>query len=380
MPPYNTRNTLWISEIFQCSIRRFDGSLRAKTFPIFIVQGSTRLKVEDRSINFQLFDHLNQEGYSFGLIHIMDENYDHDISVYYLDKCIVIFREYFRPNGGKIHLLKDYSKSFFLPNYHNTSYSGLKYLVRIYRDFAGKRDSVFQFMKRQYLPSLPSTDKTFYIPLGYTDRVGRLLEHQASTKSHNHNQKITERKYKWSFCGQSLKRDRELMLRYLKNCQPNFVYRSDGAGHSEMLSGEDYWKIMTQSIFIPCPLGNINTDTYRLFEALESGAIPIILKSYASQPYDYYKNLLGDHPIPTFLHWKEVEIFLETINVSSVQELSEKISKWYIGFKLNLKLKIPKVLSRKISGKLLSNDIHQLDLYITPYIQKDVITKFPRKK
>lgn len=365
LQPYNTRNRLWISEIFQCSIRRFDGSLRAKTFPVFIVHGDTNLGVEDRSINFKLFSYLNKEGYSFGLIHIRDENYDHDISVYYLDKCTFVFREYFRPSGGKIHLLKDYSKSFFLPIYHNRKSSGLKSLAsKIYARFNGKY-SVFEFMKRQYLPSLPS-EKVFHIPIGYTDRVGKSLDNQANTTNHSHNQVITERKYKWSFCGESSKKDRKLMLECLKNCHPNFIYQSEETG-GEMLSGEDYWEIMTQSIFIPCPLGNINSDTYRLLEALESGAIPIILKGYAYQPYDYYKNLLGDHPIPTFSSWKEVEVFLETINVGSIQELSEKISKWYTSFKLNLKIKIQKVLSKSIRGNLiLSNNVHQLNLYNVP--------------
>ena len=127
------------------------------------------------------------------------------------------------------------------------------------------------------------------------------------------------------------------MLKCLKNCHPNFIYKwdLDGTGHGEVLSGEAYWEIMTQSIFIPCPLGNMNIDTYRLFDALEAGAIPIILKGYAFQPYDYYKILLGDHPIPTFSSWREVEVFLENINVGSIQELSEKISKWYTSFNLS---------------------------------------------
>ena len=40
LPPYNTGNRLWISKIFQYPIRRFDGSIKANTFPVFIVQGN----------------------------------------------------------------------------------------------------------------------------------------------------------------------------------------------------------------------------------------------------------------------------------------------------------------------------------------------------
>ena len=141
--------------------------------------------------------------------------------------------------------------------------------------------------------------------------------------------------------------------------------------HSEVLSGEDYWKIMTKSIFIPCPLGNITIETHRFFDALEAGAIQIILKGYAYQPYDYYtydyyKIFLGDHPIPTFSSWQEAKIFLENINVDSIQELSEKVSKWYISFNFSLKTKIQEALLKATSGNLLSNDIHQLNLYTVP--------------
>ncbi|MEO1296547.1 MAG: hypothetical protein AAFW75_12205, partial [Cyanobacteria bacterium J06636_16] len=106
--PYKTRNQLWISEIFQASIREFDGFIKANTFPVFIVQGSRNYKPEERSIQFGLFLNLNKKGHKFGLIHVMDENYDHDISIYYLDACSVVFREYFRPQGGRLQLLKEY--------------------------------------------------------------------------------------------------------------------------------------------------------------------------------------------------------------------------------------------------------------------------------
>ena len=178
-----------------------------------------------------MFPYLNEQGHSFGLIHIIDENYDHDLSVYYLDKCILIFRKHIRPSGGITHLLEDYSKSFFLPTHtyvHKySSSSGLNLLVynmlhnMKIRFWGGS--SVFQFLKRQYLPSLPSNKEIFHIPIG-----SWVLIHKP--KNYSHNQVISERPYKWSsyklsFCGDSSKKDRELMLEGLKNCHPNFVYK-----------------------------------------------------------------------------------------------------------------------------------------------------------
>ena len=355
LPPYNTRNSLWLSDIFQCPIRKFDGSLRAKTFPIFIVQGDVNLSDKDKSINFGLFPYLDKEGYHFGLIHIMDENYDHDLSIYYLDGCTLIFREYFRPFGGLTHLIGDYLRSFFLPAYHFSSRSGIEYLVSKMRvRFAGKY-GVLPFMKRQYLPKLPSNKAIIPIPLGYTDTI-----FYARLQNYSLDQSITERKYRWSFCGQSSKKDRKLMLNHLKNCLPNFIHESDGSYYDHALSGQDYWEIMTQSIFVPCPLGNINIDTYRFFEALEAGAISIVLNGYAFQPYGYYNILLGEHPIPTFFSWKDVKRFIESINSDLIHELSKNIREWYMKFNLNLRVKIRDALLASASQKLLTTDIHNL--------------------
>lgn len=349
--PGTLRSSLWISDIFQHQIRKFDGCLNKNTFPVFIVHGDMALGLKDRSLNFRLFSYLNQESHSFGLIHLYDENYDHDSSSYYLEKCVLVFRNFFRPQGGMFQLLKDYSKSFFYPIYSNSKHSGIKLQASKLRT----RYYGFQFMKRQYLPSLP-TEKIFHFPLGYIDRFAR--------EKKDNLPKITDREYKWSFCGDSFKTDRKLMLEYLSNCQPNFIHEYKGFTGKGSLSGEDYWIVLTKSIFIPCPFGNVNIDSYRLFEALEAGAIPIILISSAFQPYDYYKNLLGEHPIPTFSSWQEVKLFLDNISITAIEQLSEKVSKWYANFKFNLKQEIRETLLKTAKSNLLSHDVKQLDKYM----------------
>jgi hypothetical protein len=355
LKPYNTVNRLWISEIFQCTIRRFDGCLKPNTFPVFIVQGSTEYGAEGRSTEYKLFPYLSREGHSFGLIHVMDEVYDHNLSVYDLDKCALVFREYFRPIGGKLQFLIDFSKSFSIPNRYsscNRQYSWSKQLLyELYLRFTNVFRR-FVFMKRQYLPPLPE-DKIFYLPLGYTDKFALVRETVLPPPD--------ERMYQWSFCGNSFKSDRKLMLKCLIDIKPNFTYEYQGFMDEQSLSGEEYWEILTQSIFVPCSLGNLNIDTYRLFEVLEAEAIPIILKSHAWQPYNYYKNLLGEHPIPTFSSWKEVKLFLTNIDLESIKKLSKEVIDWYAIFKSDLKNKIRESLLETARDNLLSHDIKHLD-------------------
>lgn len=357
LKPYITVNRTWISEIFQCEIRQFDGCLRANTFPIFIVNGSTEYDIDNRSADYKLFPHLSQEGHSFGLIHVMDEIYDHNLSVYYLNKCSLVFREYFRPTGGKISLWKDYGKSFFLQNRYFYKYSGIKrfiyqWYVRLSPKYALPK---FDFMKRQYLPALPA-EKISFMPLGFTDKL-------AVTRQINP-PPVHKRKYQWSFCGDSFKSDRQLMISCLSSIQPNFIHEYHGFMGTNSLSGADYWEILTQSVFVPCSIGNLNLDTYRLFEVLEAEAIPIILRSHAWQPYDYYHNLLGKHPIPTFDSWQEVEYFLTNIDTELIQNISQEVNSWYANFKSDLKIKISESISAAASGNLLSRDLDRLDSFL----------------
>lgn len=362
--PYNTRNRLWLSEIFGTTVRRFEGSLKAGTFPVFVVQGNVTINVEDRSINYKLFSHLDSINCCFGLINVEDENYDHDLSVYSLKNCLFIFREYYRPRGGVIQFSKDFVRSFCYPTHQTNSLSrfGL-FTSDVKSRFVGKY-GVLSFLLRQYLPFLAVADKVYNIPLGYTDRIGGLF-HGGSEKTIYDNP-VVDREYRWSFCGECNKSDRLQMLSSLRSSKPNYVYRSDETGKTDMLSGETYLNIMLQSVFIPCPFGNINIDTYRLFEALETGAIPVLTNGYAFQPYDYYTLLLGPHPIPTFSSWTDACKFIENADRETICTTSIKIRKWYETFKNTLKNSMMDFIDKSISGNMLKSDINQLNPVAVP--------------
>lgn len=55
-------------------------------------------------------------------------------------------------------------------------------------------------------------------------------------------------------------------------------------------------RAMLDSIFSPCPQGNVLLETPRVYEALQCGSIPIVERRLT---LDYYKQLLGPHPLPT---------------------------------------------------------------------------------
>lgn len=361
LKPYKTRNCLWMAEIFGTPVRKFDGSLKVDTFPVFIVQGNVTIDSKDRSINFKLFSKLESIGCCFGLINVEDENYDHDLSVYSLKKCLFVFREYYRSRGGVIQFGKNFVRSFLYPTHHTSTASGYSTTISNVKSRVYGNYGVLSYLFRQYLPFLADADKVFNIPLGYTDRVGELLHSGCNIEN-----PITGREYKWSFCGESNKSDRFQMLTSLKDTKPSYVYRSDESGQTRMLSGKEYWEVMLQSIFVPCPFGNINVDTYRLFEALEAGSIPVMVTGYAYQPYDYYTLLLGTHPIPTFPSWTHASDFIENADSDTILNTAQKIQIWYKMYKENLIISINNSISKYICGNGLTSDVNNLNSVTVP--------------
>jgi hypothetical protein len=78
-------------------------------------------------------------------------------------------------------------------------------------------------------------------------------------------------------------------------------------------------------------MGNVMGETWRLYEALEAGATPIIERHAR---LDYFRDLLGeDHPIPTFKKWSDAAQFMRRIATDpySLDALQRAIDEWWTG-------------------------------------------------
>jgi hypothetical protein len=78
-------------------------------------------------------------------------------------------------------------------------------------------------------------------------------------------------------------------------------------------------------LFVPCPPGNFSYETHRLYEALESGAIPIIEDSSA----EYYRLLFGDSlPFPIVADWREASVLMKDFAGKAIMT-SEALDRWW---------------------------------------------------
>lgn len=214
-------------------------------------------------------------------------------------------------------------KNAFLVHFLDENYEG-RY-EEIYRNFRG----VF----RDFWADVFNPKYVMKLPLGYNSgmsRAGRAIE------------RASQRKYLWSFAGQVGKSSRPDMAKNFLSIEPHFLFSTDDVagltflnninGTPKRLPSSDFSELLFQSTFSPCPMGNVHAECYRVYEALECGSIPIVEKRWT---LDYFRELLGEHPIPTVRSWREAHSLVRKMlrNPSEIDALQQQCMAWWDDYK-----------------------------------------------
>lgn len=136
----------------------------------------------------------------------------------------------------------------------------------------------------------------------------------------------TSRRYTWSFCGNRVA-SRFEMLSVFSRVAPAYVLPQ-----GQRIPRPEFQEVLSQSKFVPCPMGNVMLETWRAYEALEAGCIPLLERRATM---DYYRNLLGDHPIPTFSSWREARRFVlrQLQTPAELDRRQAELLQWWRGAK-----------------------------------------------
>lgn len=185
------------------------------------------------------------------------------------------------------------------------------------------------------------------LPLGYNDgmaRCGRPL------------QPATRRRYVWSFLGAASKSTRPDAVRALAPVEPHFLFSTEDVpglailnrvhGVSRKFPPEEFTQVLQDSAFSPCPMGNVNIECFRVYESLECGAIPIVEKRAT---LDYYRKLLGDHPMPTVRSWSEARRMITRMlrNPDDIDVLQQQCIAWWDGYKRDYSTQVGRFLEER---------------------------------
>jgi len=187
-------------------------------------------------------------------------------------------------------------------------------------DESGAYDSSLIYNKFNYVWRAFCSNKYFNnkkvscLPIGY--KSGTLFKKE-----------IVERKYKWAFLGTPHKSSRHDLLFQLSDIKPSFSHKTKKF-NEKIIDVNEMSEILTSTEFIPCPNGFVHPETYRLYEALECGCIPIVENAYR-----YYDRLFPNNPFIKVDKWMDARPIIKGWNNDQIKQKKEECKIWWNEYK-----------------------------------------------
>jgi len=197
---------------------------------------------------------------------------------------------------------------------------------RLYRHF----DTVIRHGHTYYLTKCPGI---VIMPLGY------------ASGTRNSKRPADCRPYVWSFTGQA-KASRLDMINELSGLEPALVIQTPGLDDTsgKRLTKAEYNAVLEDTIFSPCPMGNAVLETWRLYESLELGCIPLVERR---PTMDYYTNLFGPNPIPVVHDWRAARDYIQAtmLDKEFLLRLQGEIHRWWDSRKTTVRNQVRSIIT-----------------------------------
>ena len=104
-------------------------------------------------------------------------------------------------------------------------------------------------------------------------------------------------------------------------------------GFGQGMPQSEYLAFMSRARIIPCPAGPATPDTFRVYEALECGAIPLLdARASRDATVGVWPLLLGDHPLPVIDDWSTLPSVMPTL-LADWDRRQRWISAWWRAYK-----------------------------------------------
>jgi len=147
--------------------------------------------------------------------------------------------------------------------------------------------------------------KSLIIPLGYhwTMRGG------GNPMPVERTPRLPFRNFRWSFFGTNW-RGRKDALAPLIPFEPNRAKFLESWNDPAMISYDEYIGTLLDTVFVPCPGGN-NAETYRFYEALECGCVPIVVREQGDELF--VKKITSNMPILAVPSWSEAVMLMRQL-------------------------------------------------------------------
>jgi hypothetical protein len=144
------------------------------------------------------------------------------------------------------------------------------------------------------------------------------------------------RRFSWAFLGDVKNESRRNMVSGLRDVRgAAFLHTTSGWNAADARRGTAYSDVLADSIFAPAPPANVHLESYRTYEALECGAIPVV-------DTDYYGTEFGA-PFPVVQPtWEDAPEILNRLlgDRGALERLDAQCREWWADVKRSYPAKI----------------------------------------
>lgn len=136
----------------------------------------------------------------------------------------------------------------------------------------------------------------------------------------------------WFFSGQTVHKERHQMANILRDLPRGELNETEG--FTQGYPHDVYYEKMAASQSVPCPAGSFTPDSFRFFEALELGCVPIAgaMPSVLPYPDNYWTNLFEEIPFPVISDWNALPAEITKVR-EQWPEISNKVYGWWQNYK-----------------------------------------------
>jgi hypothetical protein len=120
---------------------------------------------------------------------------------------------------------------------------------------------------------------------------------------------VPDKQYDFVYAGQVNHDSRRKLVEVLKTMPDGLLIET--GGFSQGLPRDEYYDVMSNAKLAPAPKGVVSTDSFRLYEAMEVGAIPV------TEDRPFWDRLFGDYPflvVEDWSHLVDTEYSVKTAN------------------------------------------------------------------
>jgi hypothetical protein len=175
----------------------------------------------------------------------------------------------------------------------------------------------FAYVIRQHFKFFVKSPGIVYSPVGYSN--GSTTDEFVPASA---------REFAWAFTGAD-GATRRKVARAWAGFEPNYVHLVDLRAGQKHQSREDFLRLLRNSVFVPCPMGNVHLESLRIYEAIENGAIPIVSRRTG---FPYWEALFGpNHRLPAFKTWGEALAFAQDLysRPNDLDQFQSEIRTWW---------------------------------------------------